>query len=61
MKELYQIHLDQHEVNQAIKEYVIKKGFKPKEGAIVHMTKNALGISSGAKLTLEKENQEENK
>lgn len=59
MQEFNFLQLDQNEVNEALKEYVIKKGFTPKKGAVFHMTKNGYGISSGAKINLEKEIQEE--
>ena len=61
MQEFNFLQLDQNEVNEALKEYVIKKGFTPKKGAAFHMTKNAYGLSSGAKINIEKENQGENK
>lgn len=60
MEEIYQLQLNQEEVNEALKEYIIKKGFTPKKGSVAYMTKNAYGLSSGAKIKLENKNQEEN-
>lgn len=53
MKEIYEIQLEQSEVDEALKEYVIKKGFTPKKDSVAYMTKNAYGLSSGAKIKLE--------
>ena len=59
MREVYELHLDQSEVDQAIKEYVIKKGFTPKKDAIPHTVKNTFGIKTGVTVALEKEIQGE--
>ena len=59
MKEVYELHLEQSEVDQAIKEYVIKLGYKPKKDAIPHTIKNTFGIKCGVTVALEKEIQGE--
>ena len=61
MREIYELHLEQSEVDEALKDYVTKKGFTPKKDSVAYMTKNGYGLSSGAKIKLEKEIQGESK